>query len=76
MTEAQQIELEKKMEKNREEAASILRLRNNIRLGVRVLATAGLLFTRFYFGPIGAGTGVVDGLIIAAIWICREPDTK
>lgn len=54
----------------------ILKMRNRMRLTVRLLATAAVLFQRFYFGPIGAGGGLVDGLILTAIWITREPDSE
>lgn len=43
---------------------------------VRVLATVGILFKTLYFGPIGAGAALVDGLALAAIWITRESDPK
>lgn len=46
------------------------------RQSVRILATAAVLFQRFYFGPMGAAGGLVDGLILTAIWITREPDPK
>lgn len=35
---------------------------------MRVLATVAVLFQRFYFGQIGAGAGLLDGLVIYAIW--------
>lgn len=43
---------------------------------MRILATLALLFQRFYFGPVGAGAGVFDGLILYSIWFNRERQYK
>lgn len=38
-------------------------------LGIKILATLCLFFMRFYFGHIGGGAGLFDGLITVAIWV-------
>ena len=43
---------------------------------VRVLATLGFGLIQYEFVPFGALSGLIGGLIIAAIWICREQDPK
>lgn len=46
-----------------------------IRITVRILATALLLFARFsHPETFGIMSGLTDGFILAAIWVCREPD--
>ena len=54
----------------------LMKNRNRFRFVVRILATVGLLIQRVYFGPVGAGAGLIEGLIIAAIWITREKDSE
>jgi hypothetical protein len=37
-------------------------------IGLKLLATAAVLGQRFAFGPVGAGGGLCDGIVIYAIW--------
>lgn len=55
------------------------KIQKNLRImrnTVRILATAGIIFQRFYFGPVGLGGAMIDGLCLAAIWVTRESDPK
>lgn len=48
----------------------------NFYFTMRVLATIALIGPRLYFGPVGWGAGICDGIIIYAIWFNRERTTK
>lgn len=50
--------------------------RNRMRMTVRILATAGVLLEQYTCGIMGAGGGVIFGLVVAAIWITREKDAQ
>ena len=35
---------------------------------IKIIATIALFAQRFYFGPVGAGGGICDAIILWAIW--------
>jgi hypothetical protein len=37
-------------------------------LSIKILATIAVVGQRWYFGPVGAGAGACDGLVLYAIW--------
>ena len=53
-----------------------MKARNRVRMAVRVVASVGLLFVRFYFGPTGVATALVDGLVLTSIWVMRSKDSE
>lgn len=56
--------------------ATPMKARNRMRLIIRILATAGILLEQVTYGIIGAGGGIIFGLVMSAIWVTREKDPK
>ncbi len=40
----------------------------HFRLAFQILATALVLFERFYFGPVGVGAGMADAIVLFTVW--------
>lgn len=53
----------------------MIKLRNRIRLGVRLSATIFLIYHHYLVG-MNLGSGLVAGLVLSAIWVCRDKDSN